>query len=186
LFQTGYITIKGFYIDNDDYRCYKLGFPNREVESAFNSHVINHFSKIDKDQVSGYIRKILKALRTNNLEAMLIQLKDFFRKIDHSITLDKEAYYQTIFYSLFTLIGITINTEVRNSRGRIDAVVEVDNIIYIFEFKLYGTAAEALAQIHDKDYYGKYTGTGKRIVLVGAAFDQQSRNIESWLVENYK
>jgi len=183
LFQTGYVTIKKFYIDEDQFRCYTLGFPNREVESAFNSHVINHFSKIDKEEVSSYIRRILKALRSNDLDTVFENLKDFFRKIDHSITLDKEAYYQTIFYSFFTLLGITIHTEVRTSRGRIDAVAELDDAIYIFEFKLHGRAEGALQQIHDKDYYGKYANTGKRIVLIGAAFDQQTRNIESWLTE---
>ena len=184
LFQTGYITIKDFFIDEDDFRCYTLGFPNREVESAFNTHVINHFSKIDKEKVNSYIRKILKALRTNDIDTLFENLRDFFRKIDHSITLDKEAYYQTIFYSLFTLLGITIQTEVRTSRGRIDAVIEVNDYIYIFEFKLHGTPEDAMQQIHDNDYYGKYTNTGKQVILVGTAFDQQTRNIESWLIEN--
>ena len=55
--------------------------------------------------------------------------------------------------------------------------------IYVFEFKLQGTAEQALAQIRDKRYFEKYLDDGREIVLVGAAFDPETRNIERWLPE---
>jgi hypothetical protein len=77
-----------------------------------------------------------------------------------------------------------VHAEERTSTGRIDAVVETAKRILVFEFKLQGTAAEALAQIRDKKYHEKYLGSGKEITLVGAAFDEKTRNLGEWVVES--
>ncbi|MCA9507658.1 MAG: PD-(D/E)XK nuclease domain-containing protein, partial [Myxococcales bacterium] len=52
-----------------------------------------------------------------------------------------------------------------------------------FEFKLRGSAQEALNQIHEKKYYQRFLASGKKIVLVGVQFCMQERNITQWLVE---
>ncbi|MDM8532703.1 PD-(D/E)XK nuclease domain-containing protein, partial [Anaerolineales bacterium HSG25] len=70
-------------------------------------------------------------------------------------------------------------------KGRIDVVVETDNFIYLFEFKLSGTKEEALQQIKDKHYYQKYLHRGKEIMLIGAAFDQKHGNIDEWVSETF-
>ena len=44
----------------------------------------------------------------------------------------------------------TVYTEKQQSEGRVDCIVETPYYIYIFEFKLDGTADEALQQIEDK------------------------------------
>lgn len=67
--------------------------------------------------------------------------------------LDYEKYYQTIFYLLFKLIGLRVSAEVRTNDGRIDAVVETEHSIYLFEFKLNQDAEVALQQIQDREYY---------------------------------
>ena len=55
--------------------------------------------------------------------------------------------------------------------------------VYIFEFKLNGFADEALKQIHDKEYYQKYLDSGREIILVGANFSTETRNIGKWKTE---
>lgn len=77
-----------------------------------------------------------------------------------------------------------MRSEERTSAGRIDAVVETARRVFVFEFKLRGTAEEALAQIRDRKYHEKFLGSGKEIALVGAAFDETTRNIEAWVVEH--
>jgi len=61
-------------------------------------------------------------------------------------------------------------------------VVEAENAIYCFEFKLSGsgTAEDALAQIDDKGYLAPYLASGRRLVKVGAVFDKKTRNIGEW------
>ena len=57
--------------------------------------------------------------------------------------------------------------------------------IYVFKFKLWsaGSAEEALQQIRDKGYATKYEATGKELILVGASFDEEKRNIKEWVVQ---
>jgi len=64
----------------------------------------------------------------------------------------RERYCQTVFYLIFKLLGLQAGAEVRTSRGRIDAVVEVKEAVTIFEFKIGGDAAirchEAIEDLH--------------------------------------
>lgn len=66
-----------------------------------------------------------------------------------------DCQYQAIFYVIFTLMGQFVEMEVRSTRGRADAVVKTQNVIYACEFKLNGTAEEALKQIDDFLYAGR-------------------------------
>lgn len=67
--------------------------------------------------------------------------------------------------------------------GRVDAVVETPCGIYVFEFKLNGTAEEALAQIMEKGYHEKYLRAGKKLTLAGVAFDAEMRNLSDRKIE---
>ena len=62
-------------------------------------------------------------------------------------------------------------------------MVETDDRAYVIEFKLHDTAESAIRQIREKRYFEPYLDCGKDILLVGAAFDVNTRNIERWLVE---
>lgn len=66
------------------------------------------------------------------------------------------------------------------NRGRIDAVIELDKIIYLFEFKLDGSAQAALNQVKKTKYYERYQGKGKLLQMVGVNFDGQQRSISEW------
>jgi hypothetical protein len=54
--------------------------------------------------------------------------------------------------------------------------------VYVFEFKLNGTAEQALRQIDDRGYAAPYEAGGRKIVKVGVAFDKETRNVGQWLV----
>ena len=56
--------------------------------------------------------------------------------------------------------------------------------IYIIEFKLNDTADAALEQIKEKKYYEKFLGDSRDILLIGAAFSKQTRQIEEYKTEN--
>jgi len=84
---------------------------------------------------------------------------------------------------VFVLIGARTHAECWTSRGRVDAVVETDGGIYVFEFKLHGTADEALAQIKEKGYHEQYLRQPKPVTLVGVAFDAKKRNLSERRIE---
>ena len=111
------------------------------------------------------------------------RLKVFFAGIPYELSDNTERHYQAIFYVVFTLLGQFVETEVRSARGRADAVVKTKDTIYVFEFKLNGTAEEALKQIDEKGYLIPFSLDGKRLVKVGVNFSKKTRNIERYLVE---
>ena len=53
--------------------------------------------------------------------------------------------------------------------------------IYVFEFKLNGTAEEALQQIDDKGYLIPYQADGREVIKLGVEFSKEERNISRWL-----
>jgi hypothetical protein len=78
------------------------------------------------------------------------------------------------------MLGLQCRSEVRIAAGRIDTLVETNKLVYCFEFKLHGTAQEALKQIDDKEYLLPWEGSGKKLYKVGVAFDAENRNIGDW------
>lgn len=90
------------------------------------------------------IRRLIDALRAHDLDEFFKVLKVFFTNIDYDLHLRNEKYYQAIFYLLFMLMGLRIQAESKTNDGRIDAVAEVADHVYIFEFKLDKTAQQAL------------------------------------------
>jgi hypothetical protein len=83
---------------------------------------------------------------------------------------------------VFTLLGQFIQSEVKSAQGRSDAVVQTPDSVFVFEFKLNGSAEEALAQIDAKGYLIPYQATGKKLVKVGVEFDKATRNLGRWLI----
>ena len=75
-----------------------------------------------------------------------------------------------------------MRTEQCSAAGRCDALIETEDTIYVFEFKLDGTAEEALRQIDEKGYAIQYEAGDKKIVKIGVNFENDRRTIERWVL----
>mgnify|MGYP006279146825 CR=1 FL=1 len=182
LLQTGYLTIKDYQVIGRR-REYTLGYPNFEVEESFSAWLAQDFSNLSAPTLNSALHNVVGALCEGRVDDMLEHLKTFFSSVPNTITLDNEKYYQTIFFTVFKLIGTMIEAETSTNIGRIDAVIKTESDIYIFEFKIHGTAEEALDQIHEKQYAAPYADDLRSVTLVGAAFDPETRNIGAWVTE---
>lgn len=182
LFQTGYLTIKNF--DEDEFgEIYYLSYPNYEVRYAFMTYLLNAYSGVDVALSDSHLRHLIRALQAKDLDQFFSILNVFFANIDYDLHLKNEKYYQTIFYMIFLLLGLNISAEMKTNKGRIDAVIELQDQIYVFEFKLDSSASTALKQTKDKEYADKYRQQGKPITLVGTNFDFEQRKITEWSSE---
>lgn len=177
LFQTGYLTIKDY---EPQRRMYTLSYPNTEVKDAFLAHLLGKFSDHDRSLNENYLWQLVDALEAHDLDRFFRIIQIFFANVPYNIHLKHEKYYQTIFYLIFKLLGLRVEAEVYTNQGRIDAVVEVDKYIYLFEFKLDKSAAEALQQIKTNAYYQKYHHKSKPLTLIGANFDSTKRQVTEW------
>lgn len=185
LFQTGYLTIKDVKEPDSPFSQYILNYPNIEVKESFLNNILMDFSgSRDNDEIM--ISRLVKNLENNDLESFFQIIKDVFSNIPAAIFMsDKESYYHTIIYLIITLIGIRINVEVYTNKGRIDAVIETNEKVYIMEFKM-NSVIQAIKQIETKKYYEKYLSSGKEILLIGVSFDKEERNIKDWKIKNTK
>lgn len=80
-------------------------------------------------------------------------------------------------------MGFYTKVEYHTSEGRVDLVLQTNKYIYVMEFKLNGTAEEALQQINEKQYALPFTADSRKLFKIGVNFSTQMRNIERWIVE---
>jgi hypothetical protein len=179
IYQSGYLTIKSY---DKRSRLYTLGYPNLEVERGFLSFALPFYSPVPGDTGSFHIASFTRELESGDVDAFLIRMKIFFEAIPYDLNDQTERHYHVVFYLIFKLLGQYIESEVISARGRCDAVVRIPGTLYLFEFKLNGTAEEALKQIDDKGYLLPFTADKNvRLVKVGVEFDRETRNIARWL-----
>ena len=65
-----------------------------------------------------------------------------------------------------------------------DSIVETTKYVYIFEFKLDGTAAEVLQQIDTKGYARPYEADTRQVYKIGVNFSSETGTIEEWTSVN--
>lgn len=179
IYQSGYVTIKSF---DQRFRSYTLGFPNEEVEYGFLNFAAPFYTPVASNDTTFYIGKFVHELETGDTEAFLTRLTSFFADFPYELNAKTERHYQVIFYLVFKLMGQFTQAEIRTAIGRADAVVKTADYIYVFEFKLHGTAEEALKQIDEKGYLLPYTVDSRQLVKVGVAFDAEKRNLGEWMI----
>ena len=95
--------------------------------------------------------------------------------------MQREKSYQAIIHLFFTLTGIYVQSEVHTTRGRLDSVIEFEDKVFLFEFKLDKSAEEAIAQIEEKGYADRFKLLGKKCTIIGINFIQEKRIVDGIL-----
>ena len=128
------------------------------------------------------IQRFVREVRQGDVDAFLERLQSFFADTPYELARDLELHYQNVLFIVFRLVGLYTQVEYHTNRGRIDLVLKTDRYIYIMEFKLDGTAEEALRQIEEKGYADPFAHDGREVIKVGVNFSSAVRNIERWIV----
>lgn len=174
LLQTGYLTIKAY--DQNTHN-YTLGIPNKEVYNGLTLQLVDAYTLLPPDKSVQYARAITHAFMAKNIKELQDKLQEFFNRAPYVVQIAEESQLQFVLYSIFALMGVMVNPEVMTSRGRADLIVELPKLVYIIELKFDGTAKKALEQINEKQYYKKFIGTDKQIVLLGINFEHKTKRI---------
>lgn len=183
LFQTGYLTIRE-RIPSIAGTEYRLGYPNHEVEQSFQQYLLADYLHQPVGLLySTLTGRLQKALRRDSPAEFILILNSIFASIPHTIHLPLEAYYHSLVYLILSLLGFEVSAEEVIAQGRIDAVLELPDKIYVLEFKM-SSAQIALDQIRARGYAQPYRASGKPVVLIGIAFDKEKRTIGDWKSEH--
>ena len=180
LYQSGYLTIKGY---DREFRTYELGFPNQEVEEGFTKFLLPNYASLPSGNSSFEIMNFVKEVRSGNIDAFMHRLQSFFADTPYELVRGLELHYQNVLFIVFKLLGFYTQAEYHTSNGRVDMVVKTDRYIYVMEFKLEGTAEEALRQINEKQYALPFAADGRTLYKIGVNFSNATRGIEKWVVE---
>ena len=182
LLQTGYLTIKSSEIRFNK-RWFWLDFPNEEVAESFSTYLLNSYVGRTQREVGSFSADLATAFLEGNLNQARKVLEAFFAGVPYTTHKKSEATFQSIFYAIFRLLGFNIEAESCTNDGRIDAVVQTEDHIYLFEFKL-DKDDSALSQIKEKEYFKKYLLSSKKITLIGVNFDSEKGQLIDWQTED--
>lgn len=180
IFQSGYLTIKEY---DKRFGLYRLGFPNREVEEGFIKFLMPFYTRFSKIEAPFEIQKFVREIEQGQPEAFLKRLQSFFADTPYELVRELELHYQNVLFIIFKLVGFYTQAEYHTSEGRVDLVVKTTDYIYVMEFKLEGTAEEAIRQINEKHHALPFEADPRKLFKVGVSFCNKTRNIGKWIIE---
>ena len=181
IYQSGYLTIKGY---DERFGIYRLGFPNREVEEGFIRFLLPFYANVNKVESPFEVQKFVREVETGDYDSFFHRLQSFFADTTYEVIREQELHYENVLFIVFKLVGFYTKVEYHTNDGRIDLMLQTEKFIYIMEFKLNGTAEEALQQINDKRYALPFEADGRKLFKIGINFSEKTRNIEKWVVES--
>ena len=180
LYQSGYITIKGYDPETD---LYTLDIPNKEIRVGLYRCLLPGY--IGTNTVTGTttIAKMSALIRHGNMDGALGMLQAYLETVPYCQGANTEGHYQQMMYVIFSILNHYVDVEVRTPRGRVDMVLRTATHLYLFELKLNKDAATAMRQIDLRQYPKRFMQCGLPVVKVGINFDVEKHNITDWTVE---
>ena len=179
IYQSGYLTIKDY---DPDFRTYRLGFPNKEVEHGFVEFLAKYYIPQERGYNSAFIADFVRDVRNGAAEQFMQRLEALFASGDYQVAGDAELYFQNAVWVVFKMIGFYTEVERHTSDGRMDMLIQTRDFIYILEFKLDKSADEALQQIENKQYAKPFEHDTRTLYKIGVNFSSHSRRIEGWKI----
>ena len=180
LLQTGYVTFLSKY--NAAKNGYIIGYPNMEVRYSMTEQIMEYVGGIMPEQFGEFGDRFRKALAADDLALFCKHLQDFIKLIPHNIRVDREKFYQQVFFMICILFGQRPASEVATEEGFMDLLLEGTTKTFVVEFKRNSTPEIALAQIEKSHVLRSFSEVGrywepyniiktKKIVLAGITFN---------------
>ena len=182
LYQSGYITIKGY---DKMSQLFTLDLPNKEIKvGLFESLLPYYLEGMYAEEGDVAIAQMSVLIRQGDMDGALRLLQEFLGTVPYCNNTNYEGHYQQVLFIIFTLLThFVVDVEVHTPNGRVDVVMETEDILYLIELKLNKSAQAAMQQINLKQYDQRFARCGKPIVKVGVNFDAKKGNIEDWIIE---
>ena len=179
LYQSGYVTIKGY---DEMFQIYTLDIPNAEVRIGLMRSLIPDYVTRDTQTTNTTVVNLARALVRGDMEGMLRLLQTFLSTVPYCDRTDYEGHYQQMLYIIFSLLGAYVDVEVRTPRGRVDMVMRTATTLYVVELKLNQSAEAAMQQIDLRNYPERFALCGLPVVKVGINFDMERHTLKDWVI----
>ncbi len=185
LFQTGYLTITDV-IRKGHRTLYRLDYPNQEVKLSLNDHVLAALSQQDNVPLDEG-ETLRDRLEAGDFTGFAATLKAWLASIPYQWhtagdMARYEAWYASLLHMVFRAIGVDVRSEAATSHGRADMVVLLEEQVFILEFKMADTPADArtaleaaVTQMRERHYADRYHGMAVHGVAI--ACGREARNL---------
>ncbi len=181
LYQAGYLTIKRYDEDREEYI---LEIPNNEVRGSVAAHLVAPALGLEEEEARKFRGDLRSAFNNGRVEELIALLNRYIFFRGNCMTMgDKELYFQNTLATVFRVSGYEVEVEKATAKGRADLIIKTRNLIYVIETKLNGSAAEALGQIRAKGYADAYATDRRPVVKFGLNFSEAERIIDDFAVE---
>ena len=179
LYQSGYVTIKGY---SPITQLYTLDIPNKEVRLGLMKSLLPGY--LDRRTTDGLttVALLYEAIYEERLDDALRLLQTFLSTVHYCDRTDYEGHYQQMLYIIFSLLGIYVDVEVRTPSGRVDMVMRTATTLYVVELKLNQSAEAAMQQIDLKNYPERFALCGLPMVKVSINFDMERHTLKDWMI----
>ena len=168
LYQSGYVTIKGY---DKPTKLYQLALPNQEIRVGLYGSLLPHYLTDKSAKANTTIAKMSVFVKKGDMDAAFCLLNDFLETVPYCDNTNYEGHWQQTLYIMFALLtNYSILVEPHTAKGRIDIMMETDDTIYVMELKFNKSAEEALAQIEARHYADAFKMSGKKVVKIGLNF----------------
>ena len=183
LYQSGYVTIKGY---DKPTKLYLLALPNQEIRVGLYGSLLPHYLTDKSAKANTTIAKMSVLVKKGDMDAAFCLLNDFLETVPYCDNTHNEGHWQQTLYIMFALLtNYDILVEQRTAKGRIDITMETADTIYVMELKFNKSAEEALAQIEAKHYADAFKMSGKKMVKIGLNFSVKDEvNSLEWKIES--
>ncbi|MCD8385718.1 MAG: PD-(D/E)XK nuclease domain-containing protein [Bacteroidales bacterium] len=198
LFQTGYLTIKDV---NPIANLYRLGIPNGEVRSALVDQLMPAYTGIKQNEFPLRLARLQEKVRNGDVAGWIEEVKSLISGIPYHLFGSQKSHlaeeearkhasevsvahfertYHIITHMIFQMLDINAHSEIAVAGGRVDMVIGTFKYLYVVEFKLDGTTAEALSQIDDKGYLLPWHTDHRHLFKIGIVFSSEDCNISAF------
>lgn len=179
IYQSGYLTIKGY---DERFKKYLLGFPNREVEEGFLNFLLPLYTSAGNNSPF-LVDEFVQDVESGNPERFMQRMKAFFADTSYQVVGNAELYFQNAMYLVFKIMGFYTQVERPTSDGRIDAIIQTPNYIYVIECKLDRTADEAIKQIENNGYAEPFLMDKRKLYKIGVSFSSETRGVAEYKIK---
>ena len=183
LYQSGYVTIKGY---DKPTKLYLLALPNQEIRVGLYGSLLPHYLTDKSAKANTTIAKMSVLVKKGDMDAAFCLLNNFLETVPYCDNTHYEGHWQQTLYIMFALLtNYDILVEQHTAKGRIDITMEAADTIYVMELKFNKSAEEALAQIEAKHYADAFKMSGKKMVKIGLNFSVKDEvNGLEWKIES--
>ncbi len=183
LYYAGYVTMKAC-TGTQFNTMITLDFPNESVKKAFAEALLPEITQLQDIMISRLVMALQHALAEQQLDQLQQLLNDALANVSYTLLAKadekpaNENLYHIIFTILFSACGMRVTNEEHTNRGRMDIVIDLDDVIYVIELKINQPARVALDQIKDRQYPAKFRHLGKKLYAVGVSISTAQRLVQ--------